>query len=213
MKQKSLVVAKAILAGAGLLAVGSLMAADSGPRVSSEADLVKTSKTFNGFKVEIAAPASVDPQQLLSAIPAGLTYAEDTLTKVSAAVDKVRVKAYPNDPVSLDVSRIGEKSANKTTSGTVSLYAIKTRWNKVVGFNGQTYAYNFYRNTATCFARVQSGSWYGQVQYNGTWTDVGYVYSGGVQHMYSTGADNYKGCNWWGKSSYNKGDFIMYFFD
>lgn len=211
MKQRKLFTSL-IFASFGLLVTSPLFGATTEPELSQEDGLIKTSKTFNGFKVDIDAPISVDAQQLLNAIPGGLSYSQDVLTTVSAAVDKVRAKVYPDAEISLEVSRLGDKSA-RTTSGLVSLYAIRTRWNKVVGYNGQTYAYNYYRNTAVCFARVQSGSWYGQVQYNGAWTNVGYVYAGGVQHMYSTGIDNYKGCNWWGKSSYNKGDFIMYFFD
>lgn len=212
MKQNKLL-AKLGLASVSLLTAGTLLAADVSPSSSSYADALTTTKTFKGFKVELSAPASVDAQQLLDAIPEDLTYSATVFDQVSAAVDKLRVKAYPDAPISLDVTRLGEKAANKTTSGTVTLYSVVTRWNKVVGYNGQVYAYGYYRNTAVCFARVQSGSWYGQVQYNGSWTNVGYVYSGGIQHMYSTGADNYKGCNWWGKSSYNKGDFIIYFFD
>lgn len=212
MKQRILL-AKLALASVGLFATSALLGADADSRSSEDAGVVKTTKEFTGFKVELAAPASVDAQQLMNAIPAGLTYSPDVFTKVSEAVDKVRTKLYPDASISLDVSRLGAKTANKTTSGSVTLYSVQTRWNKVVGYNGQAYSYNYYRNTAVCFARVQSGSWYGQVQYNGAWTNVGYVYAGGVQHMYSTGTDNYKGCNWWGKSSYNKGDFIMYFFD
>ncbi|HPY39579.1 MAG TPA: hypothetical protein PLM98_03590 [Thiolinea sp.] len=212
MKSKNLL-AKLSLASCSLLAASSLLGAGVESKSSQEADSIKTSKTFNGFKVDISAPTSVDAQQLLGAIPEDLNYSANVFDKVSAAVDKVRTKSYPDASIALDVTRLGEKAASKTTSGYVSLYAVKTRWNKVVNYNGQVYSYNYYRNTAVCFGRVQSGSWYGQVQANGSWTDVGYVYAGGVQHMYSTGSDDYKGCNWWGKSSYNKGDFIMYFFD
>lgn len=212
MKPK-LLLAKVVLASASLFTTSALFGANIESKLSPEADSVKTSKTFNGFKVEISAPASVDAQYLLSVIPTALTYSEETFSKVSAAVDKVRVKSYPDEPISLDVSRLGDKSATKATSGVVTLYKVLTRWNVSGSYNTQVYAYNYYRNTTVCFARVTSGSWYGQVQYNGSWTNVGYVYNGGVQHMYSTGSDNYKGCNWWGKSSYNKGDFIMYFFD
>lgn len=212
MKKPSLL-AKLALVALSLLATNSLVVADTVPSNSGAADLVKTTKVFNGFKVELAAPASVDAQQLLSAIPADLKYSQEVFSKVSEAVDKLRLKLYPDVAISLDVSRLGEKTATKATGGSVTLYTVVTRWNQVVGYNGQVYAYNYYRNTAVCFARAQSGSWYGQVQYNGSWTNVGYVYAGGLQHMYSTGYDNYKGCNWWGKSTYNKGDFIMYFFD
>ena len=213
MKQK-LLLAKSILVCVGLVATNSLFGADAtNPQASEDEGLVKITQLFSGFKVELATPAEVNAQQLMDAIPAGLTYSQDVFAKVSEAVDKARAKLYPDARISLDISRLGEKSTNRATSGNVTLYAIRTHWNKVVGYNGQVYAYNYYRNTAVCFARVQSGSWYGQFQYNGSWTNIGYVYTGGVQHMYSTGPDNYKGCNWWGKSSYNKGDFIMYFFD
>lgn len=209
---KKYLLARLALAVGGLLTTSALLAVDTAPNTSEETGLVKTTKLFTGFKVELSAPASVDAQQLLDTIPVDLKFSQEVFAKVSDAVDKLRVKFYPEASISLDVNRVGE-SATKSVVGNVNLYAVKTRWNKVVGYNGQTYAYNYYRNTAVCFARVQNGSWYGQVQYNGSWTDVGYVYAGGVQHMYSTGYDNYKGCNWWGKSSYNKGDFIMYFFD
>lgn len=209
---KKYLLARLALAVGGLLTTSALLAVDTTPNMSEETGLVKTTKLFTGFKVELSAPASVDAQQLLDTIPVDLKFSQEVFAKVSDAVDKLRVKLYPEASISLDVNRVGE-SATKSVVGNVNLYAVKTRWNKVVGYNGQTYAYNYYRNTAVCFARIQNGSWYGQVQYNGSWTDVGYVYTGGVQHMYSTGYDNYKGCNWWGKSSYNKGDFIMYFFD
>ncbi|GEM_PF-3336811 len=212
MKKKYLL-AKLVLAVSSLLATNTLLAVETTPSNSNDTDLVKTTKVFNGFKVELAAPAAVDAQQLLNAIPADLKYSQEVFGEVSDAVDKLRVKLYPDATISLDVSRLGEGKSAKTTSGSVTLYTVITRWNYVAGYNGQVYAYNYYRNTAVCFARVQSGSWYGQFQYNGSWTNVGYVYAGGVHHMYSTGYDNYKGCNWWGKSSYNKGDFIMYFFD
>lgn len=211
--KKQYLLAKLALATLGLLATNSLVAADTAPSHSTGTDLVKTTKIFDGFKVDLAAPASVDAQQLLNAIPTDMKYSQDVFSKVSESVDRLRLKLYPEASISLDVSRLGEKAATKSTSSSVNLYTVVTRWNQVVGYNGQVYAYNYYRNTAVCFARVQSGSWYGQVQYNGSWTNVGYVYTGGIQHMYSTGYDNYKGCNWWGKSSYNKGDFIMYFFD
>lgn len=210
---KKYLLARLALAVGGLLTTSALLAVDTTPNMSEETGLVKTTKLFTGFKVELSAPASVDAQQLLDTIPVDLKFSQEVFAKVSDAVDKLRVKLYPEASISLDVSRIGEKAATRATGGSVTLYTVQTRWNKVVGYNGQAYAYNYYRNTAVCFARVQNGSWYGQVQYNGSWTDVGYVYAGGVQHMYSTGYDNYKGCNWWGKSSYNKGDFIMYFFD
>lgn len=203
MKKQSL--AKLILASLGLMSANTLM--------SAEANAVKTTKSFNGFKVELVAPSSVDAQQLLSAIPEGLTYSEDTAAKVSTAVDKVRVKTYPDETISLDVIRLGEKVTSKTTSGYVSLYKANYWWNRVVAYNGRVYGYNYYRNTVTCFARTQYGSWYGQYQVNGTWYNQGYVYAGGVQAMYATGSDNNKGCNWWGKSSSNKGDFVIYVFD
>lgn len=211
MKQKSLL-AKLSLAAVGLLAASSLMGAATAPKVSVEADLVKTSKTFDGFKVELTAPLSVDAQQLLEAIPTQLTYSEDAFAKVSAAVDKVRLKAYPDAPISLSVSRLGSK-ATKTTSNYVSLYTANYWWNRTANLNGQIYGYNYYRNTVVCFVRVQNGSWYGQYQNNGSWSNQGYVYTGGLQTMYVTGYDNYKGCNWWGKSVNNKGDFVIYVFD
>lgn len=212
MKQKSLL-AKLILASVGLLATDALLGADTDPKVSSGGELIKTSKTFNGFKVEVAAAASVDAQQLLDSIPHDLTYAADTASKVSAAVDRVRTKLYPDETISLDVSRLGDKAVNKTTSGYVSLYKANYWWNRTAGLNGQVYGYNYYRNTVTCFVRVQYGSWFGQYQSGGTWYNQGYVYAGGLQAMYATGSDSYKGCNWWGKSNANKGDFIIYVFD
>lgn len=212
MKKKYLL-AKLVLAALGLLATNTLLAVETTPSNSNDADLVKTTKVFDGFKVELAAPASVDAQQLLNTIPIDLKYSQEVFSKVSELVDKLRLKLYPDASISLDVSRLGEKTATKATSGNVTLYTVITRWNYAVNYNGQMYAYNYNKNTAVCFARAHNGSWYGQVQYNGSWTNVGYVYAGGVQHMYSTGYDNYKGCNWWGKASYNKGDFIMYFFD
>lgn len=211
MKQKYLL-AKLVLAGCSLLAAGSLLGADS-VRTSQDADLLKTSKTFAGFKVELAAPATVDAQQLLNAIPDGLTYNEETFAKVSGAVDKVRSKLYPEETISLDVSRLGEKATTRTVSGNVSLYKANYWWNRSAGYNGQVYGYNYYRNTVACFLRVQKGSWYGQYQVSGSWYNQGMVYTGGVQTMYATGSDNYKGCNWWGKSVSNKGDFVIYVFD
>lgn len=212
MKQRK-IVANLLLAGFGLLAAGSLLGSSTDVTVSQDNTLVKTSKTFNGFKVDIGAPASVDGQQLLNAIPEGLKYSEDVFDKVSTAVDKIRAKAYPDETISLDVSRLGDKTTNKATSDYVNLYKANYWWNRTAGFNGQVYGYNYYRNTVACFVRAQYGSWYGQYQSSGTWYNQGYVYAGGLQTMYVTGSDSYKGCNWWGKSSANKGDFIMYVFD
>jgi len=96
MKKQSL--AKLILASLGLMSANTLM--------SAEANAVKTTKSFNGFKVELVAPSSVDAQQLLAAIPEGLIYSEDTAAKVSTAVDKVRSETYPDETISLDVIRL-----------------------------------------------------------------------------------------------------------
>lgn len=207
MKQRNLL-ANLVLAGLGLLVMSSVLGS-----VSQDGNLVKASKDFNGFKVEVEAPSLAIAQHLLSAVPANLTDTADTATKISEAINQVRMKNYPDDAVSVDVIRPAEKNANKSTSSYVDAYRIFYLWNRVVGYNGQIYAYNYNVNTVVCVGRSQTGTWYGQYQSNGAWSNVGYIYTGGMQTMSSTGYDNRKGCNWWGKLNYNKGDFIIYFFD
>lgn len=207
MKQNKLL-ANLVLTGLGLLAMSSVLAA-----VSQDANLAKASKNFNGFKVEIEAPSVEIAQHLLSVIPSTIEDTADTAAKVSEAINQVRIKNYPDDMVAVDITKLAEKSGNKATSSYVDAYRTFYLWNRVVGYNGQVYAYNYNVNTVTCVGRSQSGTWYGQYQSNGAWSNVGYFYTGGMQTMYATGYDNRKGCNWWGKSSYNKGDFIIYFFN
>lgn len=211
--------------GAGLgcfaiLSTHGVQAADVNAKqaISSiDANLVTTQKDFGRFKVEVQAPADVDVGNLLRGVNGSVAKAasdasnESLFSTVNSAIDAVRSKDYPQATVGITLTNTG--STLKSTSGYVDLYQAFYWWNKSVGYNGSVYAYNYYVNTSACFMRNQYGTWAPSSQSNGTWTNLSWIYSGGLQTMGATGYDNYKGCLWYGKSSSNKGDFVMYFFN
>lgn len=212
MKQKSLL-AKLILASVGLLATDALLGADTDSKVSSEAGLIKTSKTFTDFKVTLEAVEGVDVERLLSAIPKNIssTSTDDLLNKVGDAINSVREIAYPDKAINLEVVSLKKKT--KSVIGFVNATLARYAWNAYVPYNGAVYSYNYYDNTAVCFARIKNGTWYGQYQSNGSWYGHKYMYPNSIYTSTATGYDNYKGCHYKGTSSYNLADIIIYIYD
>ena len=184
---------------------------------------VKTQRVFDGFEIEIEAPSNVDPSVLLRDVPAITTAAatgdspkastEESFKKVADAIDKVRSTQFRNVPLSLTITRTGASVKPQSTYQYVDLYRVFYRWNYTVGYGGTYYAYNYYVNTVSCFARNQYGTWRPAYQSNGSWYYPSYIYGGGVGAMTASGYDNYKGCYWQGLSSSNKGDFVIYMYN
>jgi len=179
----------------------SVVSQDNGSQVTKQA--------VNNFDVEITAPSSVDASTLLNAIPVDV----NSITKIADAIGNASRVFYPEVAISLSVKAAKSKAEGITPSSTndyVDLYAARYWWNRATNSGGTIFDYNHYVNTVTCYLNVLDGSWTPGYQNNGAWNYFSPQY--GAHTMYATGYDNYKGCWWRGESSYNRGNFVLYFF-
>jgi hypothetical protein len=179
------------------------------PQVSHRDGNRITTEAVGNFDVEIEAPDNINAYNLLDAIPVGAASTE----AIIAAVDKARRTHNPNQSISLSVKLAiskGQEILPYYTSGYVSLVGAYYFWNRAASYGNAIYVYNVYANTVTCFLNVQAGGWYPAVQRNDSWHYYATTYS--VHTMYATGKDGRKGCWWQGRSHYNQGNFVLYFF-
>ena len=115
----------------GLVSVATVVASTINVEATKNAGFVKTTKTVNDIKVEIEAPATVDVQPLLNAMPAVI--GSDAISKVDNALDAARQKLLPKAAMSIVVSKVNKfQTYIPATTYVECYYSSTTKFNCIL---------------------------------------------------------------------------------
>ncbi|MGL4187056.1 MAG: hypothetical protein ACRCR4_14855 [Thiotrichaceae bacterium] len=206
----------------GLVSVATIAAPTINVEATKNVGFVKTTKMVNDIKVEIEAPATVDVQPLLNAMPA--VTGSDAVSKVDNALDTARQKLLPKVAMSIVVSKANKPQTTSTnraivkaTTQTIDVSQAVRYVNRSLGLNQWITTPSKKTNGTACFVHVRTGKIEFDYQNNAninTWYYRSTVTANNTDAFAQGGNDTtYKGCAWKGLNSANTGDFVAYFYN
>ena len=140
----------------GLVSVATIAAPTINVEATKNLGFVKTTKMVNDIKVEIEAPATVDVQPLLNAMPA--VTGSDAVSKVDNALDTARQKLLPKAAMSIVVSKANKpqttptgRASAKATTQTIDVSQAVRYVNRSLGLNQWITTPSKKTNGTACF--------------------------------------------------------------